>query len=485
MSYKKVYFRTDGSLEIGLGHIYRCMALAEMLKNDFEISFYTTTDYKVFKQINHSRFPQITLNTDTHFNDFLKLLEGNEIVVLDNYFFEEQYMNSIKEKGSLLVCIDDIADRKFNCDIILNHGPGIDKNIYKAKKDTKFLLGLDYALLRPHFLNQKRLLKDFKKDVFFICFGGSDFKCLTSKTLNFLNNNYPEATLNIVIGGKYTDQETLNELIAVSPHKINLFSGINEKKIINLLHTSNYGIVACSSILIEALSSQLPCIGIKYVDNQHILFDFMSNNEKRGVYINSETEKLTINHIYELKSKVHTESDLIDLKSGKRILNAFLELRNGHILNLRQALEEDAMTYFNWVNEPNVRENSFQSETIELEEHLNWFNKRIRSLTSFFFIAEISYKPCGQIRFDVEDNLAYVDISIDSNYRGQRIAPTIIQKGIKEFRKASPEKEYQIIAEIKISNKKSINSFKGVNFVETNRKTVNGTETVVLTYQLT
>ena len=35
----KVYIRADGSHDIGLGHLIRCIALAHMLKNDFDITF--------------------------------------------------------------------------------------------------------------------------------------------------------------------------------------------------------------------------------------------------------------------------------------------------------------------------------------------------------------------------------------------------------------------------------------------------------------
>jgi len=292
-------------------------------------------------------------------------------------------------------------------------------------------------------------------------------------------------TIDVIIGAGYWRETELLKTISESKHKIKLHQSISENEMAAIIKKAKLGIVACSSILIESKALNLPCIGVKYVDNQKDIFTYFKSHDLEGIYIDNDFESFNINHFEQAQNLKPADNSLIDGLSDKRILNAFLELRNNQILKLRRASAEDAMTYFNWVNEPSVRENSFQNETVELEGHLNWFNKRIKSLTSFLFIAEISNNPCGQIRFDLQDNLAYIGISIDSNYRGQRIAPSIIQKGIQAFRKVSPEKEYQIIAEIKITNEKSINSFKGVNFIETNRKTVKGTETVVLTYQLT
>ena len=40
---------------------------------------------------------------DSHFTIFLEVLKGNEIVVLDNYFFDSSYQQSIKDIGCKLV----------------------------------------------------------------------------------------------------------------------------------------------------------------------------------------------------------------------------------------------------------------------------------------------------------------------------------------------------------------------------------------------
>jgi spore coat polysaccharide biosynthesis predicted glycosyltransferase SpsG len=47
---KQVIIRADGNSEIGYGHIFRCLALAQMLNEDFECWFYSQNPPTLLKQ---------------------------------------------------------------------------------------------------------------------------------------------------------------------------------------------------------------------------------------------------------------------------------------------------------------------------------------------------------------------------------------------------------------------------------------------------
>lgn len=44
--------------------------------------------------------PFVTLQEEAHYDEFLSSLQGDEIVVLDNYFFTTDYQRAIKQKGA-------------------------------------------------------------------------------------------------------------------------------------------------------------------------------------------------------------------------------------------------------------------------------------------------------------------------------------------------------------------------------------------------
>ena len=151
MTRRKIYFRADANATIGYGHFVRTLALADMLKNDFDCTFFTScpSAYQIEEMKKVCNY--ITLQEKTKFEDFINLLAGDEIVVLDNYFFTTEYQMQIKDKGCKLVCVDDMHDRHFVSDVVLNPALLSDSQ-YDAEPYTILCLGLEYALLRRPFL---------------------------------------------------------------------------------------------------------------------------------------------------------------------------------------------------------------------------------------------------------------------------------------------------------------------------------------------
>ena len=79
---QKIYLRADASAAIGYGHFIRTLALADMLKDDFDCTFFTChpTPYQVSEM--EKVCPFIPLQEESHYDEFLSLLQGDEIVVL-------------------------------------------------------------------------------------------------------------------------------------------------------------------------------------------------------------------------------------------------------------------------------------------------------------------------------------------------------------------------------------------------------------------
>ena len=88
---RKVFLRADASDKIGFGHFIRTLALADMLKDEYDCTFFTQApnDFQkeeVRKVCNLVELPA----DDSKFEAFLNYLTGDEIVFLDNYFFTSE-----------------------------------------------------------------------------------------------------------------------------------------------------------------------------------------------------------------------------------------------------------------------------------------------------------------------------------------------------------------------------------------------------------
>ena len=139
-------------------------------------------------------------------------------------------------------------------------------------------------------------------------------------------------------------------------------------------------------------------------------------------------------------------------------------------IKFRMAGIEDAKLIFDWANDVEVRAASFYSEPISWENHLNWFTKKLNDKNSLFLIFHQETKPVGLVRIDNSDE-AIIGISIDSRFRGKRLAPTLLNKACSEFWKKHNQ---SVLAFIKNTNIASVKSFEAAGFKFHRNDTVNG-----------
>ncbi|SEP56892.1 GNAT family N-acetyltransferase [Flavobacterium urocaniciphilum] len=133
-------------------------------------------------------------------------------------------------------------------------------------------------------------------------------------------------------------------------------------------------------------------------------------------------------------------------------------------ISFRKATEKDMMLYFDWTNDASVRENSYQSGAISLENHQNWFQNKIKDATCSMLVFENHLgNAIGQVRIqNTENNTAIIGISNDKNHRGKGYASEMIRLAAESFLMLHPE--VTISAYIKLENTASEKAFKKAGF---------------------
>jgi UDP-2,4-diacetamido-2,4,6-trideoxy-beta-L-altropyranose hydrolase len=313
---KKVFIRTDANFKMGYGHIMRCYAIAMMIKDHYSIDFFSIDIPKNIKQdLINEGFVVNVINCDS---DFYKLLDKNTIVISDGYSFNEDYQINIARKKAKHVFIDDLHNQKFITDIVINHAPNIDKNHYNISENTKLALGLDYALLRPKFLESAKKSKaKSKSDSVFICFGGADPDNLLEKTLQIVLE-FDSFKQIFVVG---TNVQKLD----IRDNRLNLFSSLNEAEMVEIISKSDIAIVPSSTLLFEVLALRCKTVSGYFVDNQRKIFDGF--NKLKAIFpCNFYDKKSMIEAINHCKNSQALTHKVIDGKSHERIVQIFKEL---------------------------------------------------------------------------------------------------------------------------------------------------------------
>lgn len=85
----------------------------------------------------------------------------------------------------------------------------------------------------------------------------------------------------------------------------------------------------------------------------------------------------------------------------------------------REAAETDCDILFHWANDEAVRKTAFSEGKIAYNEHLKWFQEKLKSTDSKIFILLYKNIPIGQIRIDMCDDMAEISYSISSKCRNQ------------------------------------------------------------------
>jgi RimJ/RimL family protein N-acetyltransferase len=134
------------------------------------------------------------------------------------------------------------------------------------------------------------------------------------------------------------------------------------------------------------------------------------------------------------------------------------------MINFRKASTDDMELYLYWANENSVREYSFNSESIDLQKHVSWFNRKISDPDCLMLVFYNEFaENIGQVRIEKQNNLsAVIGISIDKKYRGKGYSIKALQLASDFYFELF--NEMVIEAFIKKTNVFSIHSFEGAGF---------------------
>ena len=223
-----IIFRVDASVNIGSGHLMRCVTLAERLRIDgYEIAFICMDmqgamfEFLKLKKIKFEKISSID-NSSQEADASMTIEVANKIfpngvnwIVVDHYGLDSKWENFLSHKFERIMVIDDIANRSHNCDILVDQNYE-DASRYSnlVNKKSILLLGPNYALLNPEYAHYRKLrqqkysLTMVRKVLVF--FGGSDPSDLTGKALEALT--FPklnELDVDIVVGNNYAYYDKL------------------------------------------------------------------------------------------------------------------------------------------------------------------------------------------------------------------------------------------------------------------------------------
>ena len=283
----KTAIRVDSSLRIGTGHVMRCLALAEELRVQGSDVYFIARDLPghITRTIEESGFrlhklPAAVSKSSTWLEvdvqqDVLEtsaILKKNppDWLVVDHYSLSDTWEEKVRPFVKALAVIDDLADRKHLCDLIIDHG--YHRNI-ESRYDhwlagaTRRLLGPKYSLLRREFADASaRKVAELSKtfDSIFVFMGGIDATNETAKVIEAIEDD-KLLRAEIVVGSNHPFRASIEKQLAGNDR---LHLHVQPKDFIELMHECDLAVGAGGTNTWERFCLGLPSIVISVAANQ-------------------------------------------------------------------------------------------------------------------------------------------------------------------------------------------------------------------------
>lgn len=335
-----VFFRLDSSHEIGIGHLKRCLLLAIYLRNNGFESYFVCRNYpgnfsklildagfKVFQlpenkifssDILYERWLGDTFTVDScEFINAAQSVGNIDLVIVDHYGIDSQWHKEIRNAlNCKILVIDDLADRTYDCDLLLDQTLGRKDLNYLSLTPAAchLLLGSKYALLNEEFSKRrmrmkKRSIKSHPKIL--ISMGGTDLHNVSETILKYFSKWKGIKAVSLTIVGRLSSN-SLSIIKNLSSGGVCHFEYTDIMP--ELIESHDLCIGALGSSSWERCCLGLPSIAILTAENQkHVAYSLeeLGAIQYLGEWTNLEQEKfldsldllLTNKDIYEKMSE--------------------------------------------------------------------------------------------------------------------------------------------------------------------------------------
>lgn len=439
---RAVVFRTDASLQIGSGHVMRCLTLATALREQGVTCHFICREHpgNLIDQIRDRGFAMTALATDgLHLppvaqdeeslpahaawlgvdwqtdaeatRDVLQSISPGWLVV-DHYALDRAWERVLRSHCTQLMVIDDLADRPHDCDLLLDQNLGREVADYVdlVPAACTVLTGTRYALLRPEFAAlreyslQRRNPPQLRQ--LLITMGGIDQSNATGQVLDALRQcPLPQHCRITVVMGLHAPWLAKVQAQAADlswPCEVR----VNVSDMAQLMADSDLAIGAAGGTSWERCVLGLPTLIVVLAENQKS--GAMALVEAHAAIVMDDVNAIALSLPEQfaamdgarLAQLSEAASHLVDGHGTRRVVATLI---SRHCL-VRSMREEDLANVLQWRNHPDVRRFMYTQHEISLAEHRVWYEQVQKDHRHDLLIVENDGEPLGFVQFTEQDD---------------------------------------------------------------------------------
>jgi len=449
-----IAFRADASVDIGLGHVMRCLTLASVLQENGARCHFLCRDLPGHLAATirargvechllpaadapeddgttaHSRWLGVSSKRDAaQSREVLDRLSPDWLVV-DHYALDATWERATRPDGARLLVVDDLANRPHECEILLDQNLGRDARDYTGLVEDRcaLLIGPTYALLRPEFAAHRAASlarrKAHRLAHILVSLGGVDRDDVTSRVLDTLAAcPLPaDSRITVVLGPSAPAREPVARRAAQMPVPTKLCIGADNMAA--MMTEADLAIGAGGSTSWERCCQGLPTLLAVLAENQApaakalaeagaaIRFGDASDPVKGladAMQVASDPDSLA--------AMAGRAAGLVDGLGANRVMTEM----EAYEIGVRRAHSEDAEPVYFWRYADGAARHYRASSVPSLVDHTRWFAAALDDPSRVLLITTWRGKDVGHVRLDLDLNAqdrATISICLNPAIRG-------------------------------------------------------------------
>jgi len=278
-----VLILTESGPGFGFGHLTRCIAIREAFESyNIGCQIKVHSDHHLPENFNNEAILARGWYRDKHL--LFEILEGKDVVIVDSYYCEIEFLEIISRYVRTPVFIDDFNRLEYPAGIVLNGNSYGSDLRYKKFKEYRHLLGPKYLVLRKAFWNVA--VKEVQEHIqrVLVTLGTGSFIEITQKILFEIKKCYPESEIDVI--SNHEDFDSLDS----QAERVHYHHQLASKDMKRVIEAADLAISSGGQITYELSKCGTPYIAITTADNQkkninklyenRLIMDTFSINEK-------------------------------------------------------------------------------------------------------------------------------------------------------------------------------------------------------------
>jgi len=220
---------------MGLGHVVRCLALADELHENHgvAVSFAMRASPLASEMVKRRSYPILQASDDLVFDQEAWLHDcvsksGAQILVVDvRDDLSKAALESLAKKGTVIAVLDDLSERRWAADIAFYPPVPQVRRVDWSGFRGRLCVGWEWIVLRSQFAESLPLRSNSKCSLL-IAMGGSDPAGLTLKAVRAVDRLGEDFECVVIVGAGFCHRQSLRDLLGQTRRRFTVREDVSE-----------------------------------------------------------------------------------------------------------------------------------------------------------------------------------------------------------------------------------------------------------------